>query len=256
MKPIDWEKHWRGQKARPTAPTHPAKAAYDGHVPSAFAGEAASPKAFKLIAGQPVAFGSIGNSMSIDDLKDLMAAKDVALSNLDKAAAEVSQSPLDLTSVANEIDALKARYATARANAQSAIDLAAWNVTPNSLIDATAQYNAILTALNPTWQQNAPAPGSIDAIYGELVQAGATGKDDAPIPQPTATDYTLEAYKVADTTAKAETAAAGAAASAASTAVNAAAGQIGRGFLANLNWKTGALLGGAAFVAGKVLRIF
>jgi len=136
-------------------------------------------------------FGTVNGQYTVAELQDLVAAKDVQVANLATQLAEVQgmRVPFDLSGVQGQYDALKARYDAARADAQKAIDAAAWSWSvPNSLLPADAQYKGLLTALNPKWQQNtwAPGDGSIEDISQTLKSMGATGKGDKPTPQPRA----------------------------------------------------------------------
>lgn len=136
---------------------------------------------------QSVAFGTILGYHSVDELKDLIAAKDATLRNLARRLEEVSASgQLDLVAFTPAYNTLIAHYTTARAKAQKAIDNAidAWR--PLNMISAEDEWNALLTSLNPRWKEYtwSPGDGSLDDLYNRVAEAGSTGVNDEPTPQP------------------------------------------------------------------------
>ena len=163
---------------------------------------------------QSAAFGTILGYHSVDELKDLIAAKDTDLRNLARRLEEVSGSgQLDLATFTPAYNTLVARYTTARANAQKAIDNAidAWR--PLNMISAENEWNGLLTSLNSRWKEYtwSPGDGSLDDLYNRVIEAGSTGVNDEPTPQPrpntdadfnvlTATTHVTQALESASTT--------------------------------------------------------
>lgn len=163
---------------------------------------------------QSAAFGTILGYHSVDELKDLVAAKDATLRNLARRLEEVSGSgQLDLATFTPVYNTLVARYATARAKAQKAIDDAidAWR--PLNMISAESEWNDLLTSLNPRWKEYtwSPGDGSVEDLYDRVANAGSTGVHDEPTPQPrpntdvdfnvlTATTHVTQALESASTT--------------------------------------------------------
>lgn len=163
---------------------------------------------------QTAAFGTILGYHSVDELKDLVAAKDATLRNLARRLEEVSGlGQLDLNTFTPAYNILVARYTTARAKAQKAIDDAidAWR--PLNMISAEDEWNDLLTSLNPRWKEYtwSPGDGSIEDLYDRVANAGSTGVNDEPTPQPrpntdadfnvlTATTHVTQALESASTT--------------------------------------------------------
>lgn len=163
---------------------------------------------------QSVAFGTILGYHSVDELKDLVAAKDATLRNLARRLEEVSASgQLDLVAFTPAYNTLVARYSAARAKAQKAIDNAidAWR--PLNMISAEDEWNGLLASLNPRWKEYtwSPGDGSIEDLYNQVAEVGSTGVNDEPIPQPrpntdadfnalTATTHVTQALESASTT--------------------------------------------------------
>ena len=145
----------------------------------------------------------IGNNYSVAELIDLVAAKDTELANIDKLFAEVQSKPFDLTDISNRLSALKRRYQTARVNAEKAIaDGRLAFAIPNSMIMADSEYRAVLSALNPRWQEHtwSSGDGSIEDIDDALMHLGATRSGATPIPQPSSgSDFDLNQMHAANT---------------------------------------------------------
>lgn len=144
-----------------------------------------------------VAFGTIFGYHSVAELKDLVAAKDVAMRNLAKRVEEVAGSgKLDFSTFTPAYSALITRFANARAKAQKAIDDAVDAWRDPSMISAEDEWNGLLTALNARWKDYtwSPGDGSLDDLYGRVIDAGSTGTQDEPTPQPRpGTDVDLNA---------------------------------------------------------------
>jgi hypothetical protein len=132
-------------------------------------------------------FGTVLGYHTVAELKDLVLAKDVAMRNLGKRLAEVSDSgKLNLNTFVPSYNDLVIRYSSARDFAQKAIDAAANAWRNPSMIVAEDEWNNLLTALNPHWRENTwtRGDGSLDDLYAQIVEAGSTGSTDEPTPQP------------------------------------------------------------------------
>jgi hypothetical protein len=130
-------------------------------------------------------FGTVLGYYSAAELKDLVAAKDVAMRNLARRFGEVSDK-IDLDTFLPAYNALTSRYAQARSQAMNTIDDAenAWR--PMNMVVADSEYKNLLGSLNPRWQEYtwSPGDGSIDDLYDRLDKAGAIGSYDESTPQP------------------------------------------------------------------------
>jgi hypothetical protein len=139
-----------------------------------------------------ISFGAAGESRSISDLKDIMAAKDVAMSNLASMFTEVLAGPnaskIQTTGLADAYKALVSRYTDARAIAQKEIDKHNYDIVPDAISDATSQYEHLLDVLNSHWRENKWAAGdwSLEDVYSRIMALGAQGKNEIPTPQPIA----------------------------------------------------------------------
>jgi hypothetical protein len=146
-----------------------------------------------------VGFGTVVGYHTVAELQDLVASYDVILRNVARRAQAVADSPkFDRVSFAETFDALTKRYNDARAAAQKAINDAksAWR-SPTMII-AEEEWNNLLSAINPRWKEYtwSPGDGSIDDLYNRLIEAGSTGTQDEPIPQPRpGTDVDLNALQ-------------------------------------------------------------
>ena len=137
------------------------------------------------------AFGYGNETRSIDDLVDIVAAKDATMINLANMVKGVYTKPEFVSSGTRDAyDALSKRYNQARANAQKAIDKARsiLHIKPLAFTDATKEYGAFLDVLNSHWRENKWTPGdwSIEDVTTRLQALGASGKDNIQIPQPRA----------------------------------------------------------------------
>src|SRR5271165_1742808 len=137
------------------------------------------------------AFGSGYESHSVDDLVDIVTAKDATMINLANMVKEIYTKPEFVSSGTKDAYyALSSRYRQARDNAQKTIDKARsiLHIKPLGLTDATKEYGAFLDVLNSHWRENKWTPGdwSIDDVSSRLQALGASGQDSIPIPQPRA----------------------------------------------------------------------
>jgi hypothetical protein len=131
-------------------------------------------------------FGTVLGYHSVAELSDLVSAKDVALLNLAARVNEVQGSSTDMSAFNAAYANLVNRYSAARANALKAIDDASSSFRPTSMVIADSEYNALLSALNPRWQENTwnSGDGSLEDLYDQVGKLGATGVHDSPTPQP------------------------------------------------------------------------
>jgi hypothetical protein len=137
----------------------------------------------------------INNLYTVAELADLRAAKDVDLQDLDQHQADfaptwVAQDSAGYVAWINDRSALGTRYDAAKSQADSDLELRkfadpAWDILPATMQDADAQYKAVLAALNPSWQQNTNAPGSLGDLDLRLQQASGAPTDYSNQPQPT-----------------------------------------------------------------------
>lgn len=144
---MNWEQHFRGMRRGGAVPARPE-------------------------------FGAFLGTHTIADLKQLLAAQDYTFSQIDAQVPKLLVPPLVLdTRVADwmaDWQALKQRYANARAKAQSTID--SWSIQPDSIRTAEAEYQGILGSLdssiaNPTlngWQK-----GDLQDLLGRMADIGA-----------------------------------------------------------------------------------
>jgi hypothetical protein len=132
-----------------------------------------------------VGFGTVVGYHTVAELQDLVASYDAILRNVARRLGEVSDSP-DKESFLTAYNTLTARYNAARAAAQVAIDDAVNAWRPADMIVAEEEWNNLLSAVNPRWKEYtwSPGDGSIQDLYSRVIDAGATGAYDEPIPQP------------------------------------------------------------------------
>lgn len=128
------------------------------------------------------------------ELSDLVAAKDVDLNNLNNAYQQIVQQWKAADAPTQEkwdqdYQAMQAAYQSERSHDEHYI--AILKDVPFSTLgsfDATTEYQDTLTALNATWAQNTPAPGSFDDLQKRLQAAysslSAPYPGGEPIPQP------------------------------------------------------------------------
>ena len=87
----------------------------------------------------------------------------------------------------------KSRYEIARAKAQSAIDHARWEVgVPDSMIPLEDEWQGSST---PCREPRCDGNGDFQDLYNRLTAAQGKPVDMSKLPQPTATDADLSAYK-------------------------------------------------------------
>jgi hypothetical protein len=142
---------------------------------------------------------------TVAELKDLLAAKDYTIGQLDRAYADfaptwVARDSAAFTDWTSDWNAFHKRYDTARTAAQRAIDFAKLNVAPESLLVAEDEYGAVLKALKQI--DGTITKGDLQDLYDRIAGAGKT-PDLSRTPQPAATDMDLRAYSAADRTLKA-----------------------------------------------------
>ena len=147
---------------------------------------------------------SVLGKQTVAELKDLLAAKDYTVGQLDRAYADfapswVNRDPQGFTDWTSDWNALHRRYESARASAQRAIDLAKVNVLGDSLIVADVEYHGMLTALKQV--DGTITKGDLQELVNRITAAGKA-PDLSQTPQPTAQDADLGAYKAADAAVK------------------------------------------------------
>jgi hypothetical protein len=130
-------------------------------------------------------FGTVLGYHTVAELSDLVSAKDVALLNLAARVQEIDSS-VDLSAFNVAYTSLVNRYSAARTEALKAINDASSSFRPANMVIADSEYNNLLSALNPRWQENtwASGDGSLEDLYDQAGKFGATGAGDVPTPQP------------------------------------------------------------------------
>jgi hypothetical protein len=143
---------------------------------------------FQALSGAPASasFGAFLGSHTIDELKDLVNAKDDELKNLAEVSASYlpawrSRDPAAAAAWQSDYAKFKSDYAAARASAQDAIDKAAgkgaflgMQLTPDSInTSGDTAYKLLLQAINPGMNQSA-ASNRLVQLRNRLQAAGAT----------------------------------------------------------------------------------
>lgn len=123
-------------------------------------------------------FGTFFGSHSIADLKQLVAAQDYTFSQIDAQVPKLLVPPLVLDSRVvdwmTDYQALKARYATARAKAETAIS--AWSIQPDTVRTAENEYQGILQSLDSSLANPQLAgyqKGDLQDLYNRMAEIGA-----------------------------------------------------------------------------------
>lgn len=146
-----------------------------------------------------IGVGTVLGYHTVAEVADLVASYDAILRNLARRLKQVSDSPqFDKESFLSAYNTLTNRYNTARAAAQTVIDDAANAWRSPTMIVAEEEWNNLLSAVNPRWQEYtwSPGDGSIHDLYGRVMDAGSTAAQDEPIPQPQpGTDVDLNALQ-------------------------------------------------------------
>lgn len=144
-------------------------------------------------------FGTVAGQQSIAELLDLMNIWAAKMSQLGQSygslsPAWVAKDPAAFTDWTNDWNTLQSRYASALSSANSAVTLSKLNVfTPNSLIPAQPQYDALLKALLACAPPDGCpyVKGDFDDLFKRLSAVAITLGAPAVtqnLPQPTATD--------------------------------------------------------------------
>lgn len=140
--------------------------------------------------------GEIMTDYNAAELRELLAAKNVDLSNNEQAASafETTWAASDAGSAAmwwTDWATMRDAYNRAQDDANSYLSYVtndeslAFGTTKDTDYDATASYSEVLTALNSSWQENTPAPGSFDDLVARLDAAMASLNYVSPVkPQP------------------------------------------------------------------------
>ena len=138
---------------------------------------------------------------SVAELRDWLAAIDYQMGQIAAAYAAFASTWQARDPVAQhewlaDWQALHTRYTLARARAEGAIGRAKIEPAPDSLIPAENEWQGVLHALSRT--VGVTAKGDFQDLHDRLVAALGKPIDFSKMPQPTATDADLSAYKVAD----------------------------------------------------------
>ncbi len=158
-------------------------------------------------ANKSATFGTLLGLYTIAELEDLLAAKDVEVNVLTNDSKFVNTTwaesdPIAASNWNTDFNALLASYASAKQVARNAIANASSLLSP-TMNTADAQYKGVLYSLNNQWENHTDGPGSLGDLRARLTAAGAP-MTPYTVPQPRAgTDADLNAYRSADTAAKA-----------------------------------------------------
>lgn len=144
---------------------------------------------------------------TVQDLKDLLAAKDYTIAQVGAAynSFAAKWAAKDVAAQAQwfgDWSSLLARYGAAKSKAQGAID-AETNVATALIPDSTkvvpqSTWDGVLKALKQTYPDSTITPGDLDDLNNRLTAAGKT-PNFSEMPQP-APDADLQIIKAADTT--------------------------------------------------------
>lgn len=142
---------------------------------------------------------------TVQDMKDLLAAKDYTIAQVGNAynAFAAQWAAKDVAAQAQwfgDWSSLNARYGAAKSKAQGAID-AESNIATAMFPDSTkvvpqSAWDGVLKALKQTYPDNAVSPGDLDDLSNRLTAAGQP-QDFSKMPQP-APDADLQIIKAAD----------------------------------------------------------
>jgi hypothetical protein len=154
---------------------------------------------------------TILNHHTVAELRDWLAAIDYQMGQVISAYAAFApawqtQDPGAHRDWAADWKALQGRYSPAHFKAQAAIGLAQVALAPDSVIPVEDEWQGILHALSRT--VGVTARGDFQDLHDRLVLAQGKPIDLSKMPQPTARDADLDAFKVADATIRAGEAAA------------------------------------------------
>jgi hypothetical protein len=144
---------------------------------------------------------------ALGELRDWLAAIDYEAGQIGSAYAAFAptwqaQDPVAHRAWLGDWQSLQSRYGVARAKAQSAIGHARWEVgVPDSMIPVEDEWQGVLHALSKT--PGATGTGDFQDLYNRLTAAQGRPVDMSKLPQPTAADADLTAYKAADTVIRA-----------------------------------------------------
>jgi hypothetical protein len=155
---------------------------------------------------------TILNHHSVAELRDWLAAIDYQIAQI--AAAYAAFAPVWQSRDAathhdwsDDWKALQTRYGVARAKALGAIARAQLEFAlPDSMIPVEDEWQGVLHALSHT--PGVSAKGDFQDLHDRIVVAEGKPIDFSKMPQPTATDADLGAYKAADAAIRAGEAAA------------------------------------------------
>lgn len=124
---------------------------------------------------------------TVDELMDLVRAKDSDMAELAKQRAGAPQVAQIDPSWDHDYATLKGRYDAAHKLVDNAIAAAHYNLTtPNGLIPAESEYQALLHAISPT--PNTVTQDSLSGLSGRLAKIGVRGTPGYQTPQPQAWD--------------------------------------------------------------------
>lgn len=192
-----------------------------------------------------------GQTYSIGDLTDIVAAWDTNMRNLARMVTEVAgrPNPPDFTMFIDPYVALTERYSDARAIAQKKIDSASEFLT-TKFADATSEYMHLLDVLNSHWKENTWADGdwSFDDVYSRITKMGASTKNNEPVPQPKTMDalqYANAAVAAIEFPTEFTTTALAEGAKAIVKTTTEGLGTVAKAGLSQMSWTTIALIGAA-----------
>jgi hypothetical protein len=137
--------------------------------------------------------GTVFGDRTIAELRDLVAAKDVEMSELDAAIAAFgptwAEKDIDaVTAWDRDWTALLARYAPARVAAQKKLD--STGPLSDDWTPAEGEYERLIRSLQK--EDGKTSPGDHIDLVGRIIDAGA--KLDYRVPQPVANDVDLSTF--------------------------------------------------------------
>ncbi|MFI5300689.1 MAG: hypothetical protein ACHREM_21615 [Polyangiales bacterium] len=150
--------------------------------------------------------GTVLGHASLAELRDLLRAKSYAIKQLELAYAELAPDwvvkfPADAQAWLTDWLALQTRYTAAAANANEAIDAAAYNPLDDTLIPAQSEWDMVMRSIRQMWdgeKGNQVVRGDFADMNNRLIDAGGR-PDYSQTPQPMIkSDADLRLFQAAD----------------------------------------------------------
>ena len=156
-----------------------------------------------------VAIGTVLGAPSLAELRQLCISKDAEVSQIDAIAVAfrpqwTARDPNAAAAFYKDWDALKNRYAVARANAQAALNSARWVLLSDSSIPAQDRWDELLASLQK--KEGVVSPGDLQDLYDKLdaaITAAGLKHAKLSVPQPQGGDLDMDVYRAAEAARKA-----------------------------------------------------